>query len=110
MRMILLIALLGTAMTTAACSRAKPFIYDGIAYKGKTTAPRSDRKSFTATVRPVSAQTLPGALAAGRYEGVKHCVRYYGVSDIAWTLGPDSPSGQLLLAGNTLTLRGTCVE
>jgi hypothetical protein len=113
MRMILLLSALAMALTTTACSQNRGInvvAFDGAFYKGKTRSERSNRKDFTATVRPVSAQRLTGALAAGRYEGIKHCIGYYGTSDITWLVGPDTPPEQLRVEGDTLTLRGTCVE
>ncbi len=113
MRMILLLSAVAMALTTTACSRTKGtnnVAFNGVFYKSKTRSERSNRKDFTSTVRPVTTQGLTGALAAGRYEGIKHCIRYYGTSDIAWVVGPDTPPAQLRVDGDTLTFRGTCVE
>ncbi|WP_246107368.1 hypothetical protein [Puniceibacterium confluentis] len=113
MRGFAILGVVAIALTTAACSRTKGanvVAFDGVFYKGKVQAERSNRKDFTATVRPVSVQALTGARAAGRHEGIKHCIFYYGTSDIAWVVGPDTPPEQLQLVGDTLTFRGSCME
>lgn len=110
MRTILLLSLLAMAMTTAACSRNKGVAFDGVVYKGKASAERANRRDFTATVQPVTAQGLEGARQAAEYEGIKHCIRYYGSSDIAWIVGPQTPADQLRIDGTTLTFRGVCVD
>ncbi|SNR42491.1 hypothetical protein [Puniceibacterium sediminis] len=110
MRTILLLSLLAMAMTTTACSRNKGVAFDGVVYKAKARAERSNRKDFTVTVQPVTAQGLAGAIAAARHEGIKHCIRYYGTSDIVWIVGPETPADQLRIDGNTLTFTGSCVD
>ncbi|MBV2360567.1 hypothetical protein KUH32_12335 [Thalassococcus sp. CAU 1522] len=83
--------------------------FDGQNYRGTARSERGDRKSFTASVRPVSA-SLEGAIQAAEYEGVKHCIKFYGTSEIAWAVGPDTPREQLPIEGDTLTFSGVCVE
>ena len=70
---------------------------------------RDARDEFTVTARPVSA-SLEGAREAARYEATVYCVNRYGRSDIAWTVGPDSPDAALPIADDTLTLAGRCPQ
>ncbi|MGY9049350.1 MAG: hypothetical protein ACKVKF_20480, partial [Rhodobacterales bacterium] len=63
MRTILLLGVVAMALSTAACSRNKGTAFDGVIYKTKSQSARSNRKDFTATVQPVTAQSLTGALA-----------------------------------------------
>ncbi len=113
MRAILTLTIVAVVLTIAGCSRSQGtnvVAFNGVFYNGKIGAERSNRKDFTATVRPVSGQTLTGAREAGRYEGIKHCIRYYGTSDIDWVVGPETPPERLQVQGDTLTFRGSCVE
>ena len=106
-----LILLASAALVLAACGQRDPnrIAFDGVFYRADAKAPRNDRKNFVATVRPVS-EGLEGARAAGGYEGIQHCITYYGTSDIAWTVGPDTPPEALSVENDTLTFEGTCVE
>ena len=83
--------------------------FDGQRYTGSAKADRSDRSHFVASVKPVSA-SFDGAIEAARYEGVQHCIKYYGTSDIAWDVGPDTPREALVIEKDTLTFMGTCQE
>jgi len=82
-------------------------LFDGQAFRGSASADSDDPRRFTAEVSPVSA-SLEGARAAAEYEGIKYCVRQYGTSRIAWTIGPDAEAAALPLANDRLTLTGAC--
>ncbi|MGR3271386.1 hypothetical protein DU478_16265 [Thalassococcus profundi] len=108
MRLVILMTCLGLA--AAGCSRdATRVAFDGVYYRANAKAARSDRKNFVATVRGVS-RGIEGAKSAAEYEGIKHCIRFYGTSDIAWAVGPETPNTALPLNGDTLSFSGTCVE
>ncbi|MFZ5963895.1 hypothetical protein ACOXXX_13155 [Thalassococcus sp. BH17M4-6] len=108
MRLIVLM-ICGAAMV-AGCSKGPNHVaFDGVYYRAKVKAPRNDRANFVATIKPVS-KGLNGARAAGAYEGVKHCIEYYGTSDIEWAVGPDTAPEALPVTNDTLTFRGTCIE
>ncbi len=118
MRIVRLIVITGLVLSTAACSgglgnrfgfgKDKEF-FDGQRYQGSAKSDRSDRHQFVASVRPVSA-SFDGAIEAARYEGVKHCIKYFGTSDIIWSVGPDTPRDALVIEKDTLSFAGTCEE
>jgi hypothetical protein len=81
--------------------------FDGQVFRGAAKSDRKDLQSFVATVRPVSA-SFDGAVQAAVHQGVKHCIEYYGTSDIDWTVGPDTPREALVIDNDSLTFTGTC--
>ncbi len=84
------------------------FLFDGQEFRGKAThIDRDNRRSFTASVSPVSA-SLEGAREAGRYEGIKYCVTEYGTSNIAWVTGPDEEPQTWTIDRDTVTFSGRC--
>lgn len=82
---------------------------DGVRYRAKTSADRDDRRNFSVTVTPVSADP-EGALNAGEYQATRYCLLTFGGSDKEWTIGPDTPLDQLPVDGNTLTMQGRCTQ
>ena len=44
------------------------------------------------------------------YEATKHCIKYYGTSDIEFAFDPETPVDQLPRDGDRIVLRGTCQE
>jgi hypothetical protein len=98
------------ALAVSACSRSENRVaFDGVFFKGKVSAARNDRQNFVSTVRQVS-KSLQGARAAAEYEAIRHCLRYYGTSDITWVVGPETPDAQLTLDRDTLSYSGSCSE
>ncbi|WP_425039558.1 hypothetical protein [Primorskyibacter sp. S187A] len=93
----------------AACGgQDKRITFDGEFFRGSAKAvDRSDRTVFDAVVRGVS-KSEAGAREAVAYEGTKYCIKWFGVSEIVWETSPDAES--LPLDGDSLTLRGRCIE
>ena len=83
--------------------------FDGQNYRGAVRTERRDRINFTASVRPVSA-SLDGAILAAEYEGIKHCIKFFGTSRIDWSVGPETDRAALPIDGDTLIFTGRCVE
>ncbi len=83
--------------------------FDGQYFRGSAKSEAKARQNFTVSVRPVS-RSLDGAVQAAEYEAISHCIKYFGTSDIVWTVGPDTPLDALPIDGETLTLAGTCEE
>ncbi|MFW2541747.1 hypothetical protein ACN2XU_03815 [Primorskyibacter sp. 2E107] len=114
MRVILMGVL---ALSLAGCSSIRdrfgfaqnPEVFDGQRFRGTAKAPRGDRQSFVATAKPVS-KSFDGAIEAARYEGIQHCIRYFGTSDIVWDSGPDTPREAMQIDNDTLIFRGTCED
>lgn len=106
----LALVLLVAGLALAGCSKKSERVYfDGNYYPAKGRAvDKSDRQSFTLTVRRAG-QGLKGARAAGRHGGKTYCLKYFGTSEIEWTVGPDAPAAALGAESGRLTLRGRCI-
>lgn len=105
-----MILLTCAALVLSACTERKNRVaFNGVYFKGNVTAPRSDRHTFVASVRPVSAG-LTSAREAARFEAIRHCIEYFGSSDIDWAIGPDTPDAQLRIERDALIYQGTCLE
>lgn len=111
--MVRVICLLLMVVSVAGCGRlglsqgSKP-LFDGQRYNSNARAiTRSNRQNFVATARPVS-KSLEGAIAAAEYEAIRHCITFYGTSDIDWQTGPDSPRSSVPIDGRAVILRGSC--
>lgn len=100
-------ALLVMASCTKREDKLLPF--DGFLYKAKAgpVDKKVSRADFTTTVWEVS-QSLEGARQAGRYEATKYCIKEYGSSKVAWSVGPDTPPENLRIVDDTLTFAGRC--
>jgi len=99
-----------STVALAACSgerRADRIAFDGVFFRSNASSIERVRENFEVSVTPVSA-SLDGAREAGRYEATRYCIANYGSSDIAWDAGPDAEEGTLIIAGDSLLLRGTC--
>ncbi len=99
---------LGAGLVLGACDQKKDRVaFDGVYFKAKQSKQKKGGKTFTVSVKPVSA-SFDGAREAGRYEGTKYCIQYYGTSEIDWIVGPDADLSQLIPVDDTLTLQGVC--
>ena len=111
MRNVVMIGML--ALAVSGCSRwggKEEILFDGQRFRGSAKAiERGDKLTFVAKARPVTA-SLEGAAQAAAYEGTKHCIRYFGTSDIEWITGPDSIETAPQLDGDELLLQGRCVD
>lgn len=84
--------------------------FDDRRFRGSAkTESRGDRQSFVSTASPVSA-SLDGARAKAAFEGVRHCIQYFGTSDIDWSIGPDTPPEALTIENDRLTFAGRCID
>ncbi|WP_397543920.1 hypothetical protein [Roseovarius salis] len=104
------VAVLVAGLAAAGCTRKEQRVYfDGNYYPTKArAADRSDRQSFTLSVRRAD-QGLAGARAAGRHGGKKYCLTHYGTSEIEWTVGPDAPAEALGAGSGRLSMSGRCI-
>lgn len=107
MRILMLMALVLAVL--AGCSRNEDrILFDGQQFRGKTKhIDRDDRRGFTAAISPISA-SIEGAREAGRYEGTKYCIEFYGTSDITWSSGPDDEPQTWAIDRDTVTFAGRC--
>lgn len=78
-------------------------LFDGLYFPTKASSARSDRQVFTVTVRN-AARSLEGAQQAGEYQGIKHCIEFFGTSDIDWAV----PVSEVQLSGDSLSMSGQC--
>lgn len=101
---------LAGAVAVAACSdNSDRIAFDGQYFRAKVAKVDKQRDVFTVRVRDVS-RSLDGARQAGAYEGISYCVKNYGSSDITWTVGPDTPPEQLVIADNAIVFQGICPQ
>lgn len=115
--MIRVVLLSALALSVSGCASINdrfgfgqnPEVFDGQRYRTNSKSERSNRLSFVATARPVSA-SFDGAIEAARYEAIQHCIKFYGTSDIVWEVGPDTPRESLQIEDDTLTFAGSCVD
>lgn len=103
-----MLALISVVVLSACQPQAKRVYFNGNYYPSKARADKQDRKNFEVSVRRAD-QGLDGAREAGRYEGTQYCLKNFGTSDIAWSIGPESEDEVLVLSGGSLILRGACV-
>ena len=104
-----IICLLALGALVGCSDPDKQVLFDGLSFNGRLNADKEDKRSFVASVKPVS-QGLEGAREAARYEGTTYCIRKYGNSAIDWTAGPDAEATALNIVEDTLTVRGRCAE
>tara|TARA_R110000737_G_scaffold181429_4_gene204950 strand:- start:541 stop:912 length:372 start_codon:yes stop_codon:yes gene_type:complete len=81
--------------------------FDGQYFRAKLTANPEDPRAFTVAVAKPE-KSLTGAREAARYEGVQHCIKYYGDSVITWAVGPDSPPTAMVMSENGMLFSGMC--
>ena len=109
------IGLVALVLALGACDRLNLNIgkrdnaFDGQFYRGSAKSEAKARQFFVASARPVS-KSLDGAVQAAEFEAVSHCIKYFGTSDIAWEVGPDTPRDALPIENDTLRLKGMCEE
>lgn len=107
--LLLGVLLAGCGATKNLVSGDKP-VFDGQRFRGGArVVERGDLSHFVSTVRPVS-KSFEGAIRAAEYEGISHCIRYFGTSDIVWEVGPDTPPSGFVIDNDSLSLRGRCID
>ncbi len=95
------------AMIAACGANREPILFDGQSYRAKLSREDKSRQTFTVSVSPVSA-SFEGALEAGRYEATRHCIEFFGTSDIDWVVGPDDDPESLPIVQDSLNFSGSC--
>ena len=94
----------------AGCTDSKNRLaFDGQYFRTKVSKVDKQRDVFTVRIRDV-ARSLDGAREAGRHAGVSYCVENFGSSKIDWSVGPDTPPGELRVVDNTLVFQGVCPQ
>lgn len=99
--------LISLALGLSACGEAwedNRIAFGGI-YFGADVAAQDDKPEvFTLVIKDAN-QNIEAAREAGRYEGTKYCVEFFGTSDIAWGQGPDQTPN---VVKGDLYLNGSC--
>lgn len=103
------VLILAALAMLASCGKGSRTQFEGEYYRASAKAPRKERQNFVATAGPIS-RGIEGAAAAAFYEATKHCIKYYGTSDIDFAFDPETPVDQLPRDGDRIVLRGTCQE
>lgn len=108
--MKIVIPVLMAVLALPACTDKKKLTpFDGHYFRTKVSKVDKNLFDFEVKIRDVS-QSIEGARQAGEYAGISHCIRYYGSSDINWSVGPDTPAEELRVVDDTLIFRGVCPQ
>lgn len=105
------LAAMAIAVGVSGCASKRELAtrFEGQYYPAKASSESAkNRKEFSVKVRE-SSKGIEGARQAAAYEATKYCIKYFGTSDIEWTVGPDAPEEAILQDG-ALILQGTCTE
>lgn len=100
--------LLISALALSACGK-DPYEYAGSNHRAKVKSARGDRAVMVIPTKRVS-DGLEGAKAAAEFEATRHCIHFFGTSDINRTVGPDTPDDQLPIDGEVVTFSGECAS
>lgn len=103
------VLILAALAMLASCGKGSRTTFEGEYYRASAKAPRKDRQTFVATAGPVS-RGAEGAAAAAYYEATKHCIKFFGTSDIDFTVPRDTAAEDLPRDGDRIVLQGTCKE
>jgi hypothetical protein len=104
------VALLVVSGCGRAGLRSADPIFDGHRFAASVRAEsRRDREVFTVTVRGVS-KSLDGAREAAAYHAARHCLRYFGTSEVIWQSDPAADPETLTIENDALTVAGSCFD
>ncbi|KAJ04890.1 hypothetical protein JQT66_03315 [Sulfitobacter mediterraneus] len=106
---IIVPALMVAALLAGCTNKDKLTPFEGFYYRTKVAKVDKQLDVFTVTVRDAS-QSVEGARQAGEHAAISHCVRFYGTSDIEWTVGPDTPAEELRIVDDRLIFSGRCPQ
>ena len=109
------ILVLGTAVSLGigGCSKdgggfgKNRVLFDGNYYPTSLKSTRRTRQTIAVKVGRAD-QGISGALQAARLASTKHCILYYGTSDVLWDQPLDEESLTASLSNGTLALTGKC--
>lgn len=105
--------ILAVALSVAGCERVKratgqgAFSQDGIRFRERVQVDKADRAAFTVSVGRAE-RGIAGAKEAARVGATRHCIKFYGNSDITWDgQSPDDEEVALNERGD-LVMSGRC--
>lgn len=78
--------------------------FGGIYWSSSLDVAKETPEDFSIVVKDAT-QDRDAAKEAGRFEGIKYCVEFFGSSDIDWGQGPDQ---RLNIVKGDLYLNGSC--
>ncbi len=108
--MRIMAGVLAAVLALGACTKpGERELFDGKFYPAKAKKDGDRRENFSVSVRRVG-QGIEGARKAGRHAGIRYCVETFGDSAITWKPGSDPDAATVVTEGDSLTLRGSCVE
>ena len=81
--------------------------FDGNYYSTSLKSARRERQTIAVKVSRAD-QGVAGARQAAKLASTKHCIKYYGTSDVIWDQPMDNDSLTASLREGTLSLSGTC--
>jgi len=99
----------GGAVTGSSSPRGPNTVnINGTQFRSKRDVGGEQKRDLTITVRPARVDP-DAAQEAGRYRATVYCLRKFGASETAWTVGPDIPIENLQYSeDDAITLRGSC--
>lgn len=114
-RKLLKVLFLGTAfsLSITGCSKdgggfgKSRILFEGNYYPTSLKSTRRTRETILIKVGRAD-QGVSGALQAAKMASTKHCILYYGTSDVLWDQPLDADSLTASLSAGTLTLTGKC--
>lgn len=109
MKTLSTVLVMGLALLAGCTDSKNRIAFDGQYFRTKVAKVDGERDVFTVRIRDVQ-RSLEGAREAGRHAGNAYCVENFGSSDIAWSVGPDTPPEQLRITDNTLVFQGVCPQ
>ena len=109
------ILVLGTAVSLGigGCSKdgggfgKNQVLFDGNYYPASLKSTRRNRQTIVVKVGRAD-QGVSGALQAAKLASTRHCILYYGTSDVLWDQPVDEESLTASLSNGTLALTGKC--
>ena len=109
------ILVLGTAVSLGigGCSKdgggfgKNRVLFDGNYYPTSLKSTRRTRQTIAVKVGRAD-QGVSGALQAAKLASTRHCILYYGTSDVLWDQPVDEESLTASLSNGTLALTGKC--
>ena len=109
------ILVLGTAVSLGigGCSKdgggfgKNRVLFDGNYYPTSLKSTRRNRQTIAVKVGRAD-QGVSGALQAAKLASTRHCILYYGTSDVLWDQPMDEESLTASLSNGTLVLTGKC--
>ena len=106
--MILLAGVLAGCSEGALKVQPRRPAFDGEIFRmSAKSVEKRNRKDFVVSIRPFSRSPKGAALAAD-YEATRYCIKYFGTSDILWSVDPLAEGVTLPVRDDVLQISASC--